>query len=117
MKFESFTHIQATPAASWTINHDLDQKVAGDVMIEMNGVVSKVLPLSVVHINDNQLEINFSTSYAGRARLVGVVPLMLTNPSWIPDDISPGVTPLTLYTEGNQPLQIDPGGQYLELDD
>lgn len=117
MKFKSFTHTQAAPAATWTIDHNLGQKVISDVLIDVNGARTKVLPLSVVHVSDDQLQINFSASYAGFVRLIGIAPLTLDTPSWVPDDITPGVTSLTLFAENNEPLQVDPNGQYLELDD
>lgn len=67
----SMTFIQSTPATAWTINHNFNAAPICDVLTENNGVISKMLPLSIKHISNTQLMIEFSEPMAGSARLVG----------------------------------------------
>ena len=69
MNFFNFT--QATPATTWTINHNLNAVVTSDVMILFNGSYTKILPASVTATSANQLVITFDTAYQGTARIAG----------------------------------------------
>jgi hypothetical protein len=66
----SYNFTQATPAITWTVTHNLGRKPVSDVMINFNGRLQKMLPLSVVYVNDNQLQINFTSAHSGKVRLV-----------------------------------------------
>lgn len=67
----SQTFIQAAPSMAWTINHSFNGAPICDVMIVEGGVTRKMLPLSVKHVSNTQLLIEFSEPTAGMARLVG----------------------------------------------
>lgn len=62
-------HVQSAPSATWTIVHNLGRHPVSDVVITNNGN-HKILPLSVTHTDDNTVVIQFSTPFAGTARLV-----------------------------------------------
>jgi hypothetical protein len=70
-----FNFVQSTPALAWTVSHNLGCKPVSDVIVTNAGDQEKILPLSVKHIDDNTLLIEFSVPRSGRARLVGSNPL------------------------------------------
>jgi hypothetical protein len=112
----SYIHVQSAPATSWTITHNAGSKVISDVLINSGGVKLKAEPLSVVLLSDNSMQISFTTVQTGQVTVIRTGPYVLPSGTWIPDDITPEISLLTLYTENNEPLQVDPGGQYLEID-
>ena len=63
-------HIQVTPAVAWTITHNFGQKVIADTCVSVNGVVTKILPKKITHVDDNTLRIEFSIARSGSARLI-----------------------------------------------
>lgn len=67
----SQTFIQAAPSMAWTINHSFNGAPICDVLVTEGGVTRKMLPLSVKHVSNTQLLIEFSEPTAGMARLVG----------------------------------------------
>lgn len=62
-------HEQTTPAATWTIVHNLGREVISDVMIDIGAEVHKVLPADQRIIDNNTLEITFSAPRTGRVRV------------------------------------------------
>jgi hypothetical protein len=112
----SYTHSQTVAASTWTVVHNAAAKVVSDVWIDNNGAREKVLPESIVHLDDNTLQVNFSAVQTGAVRVI-LLTEYVGGVSWIPDDITPEVSVLTLRTESNVPLQGDPGGQYLDVDE
>lgn len=66
------THIQNTPAAIWTIDHNLDlRSLAIEVFIDQNGKPTPIIPSKITKTSSNQVVIIFSTARAGKARLIG----------------------------------------------
>jgi hypothetical protein len=64
-----FHHTQATEAMTWTINHNLGHHPTHDVSVLTGGVLEKIYPLRVTHVDDNTLMLEFSIPRSGFARL------------------------------------------------
>lgn len=64
-----YSYIQSTPSTTWTINHNLGSKPMVDVLLEINGVMQKVYPLSITHTSDNTVVVTWSLARTGRAVL------------------------------------------------
>lgn len=65
-------HTQTVSSSSWTITHGLNSStVAVDVMIDDGGNLEKIIPANIVHTDDNNLTVTFSSAQTGRARVVG----------------------------------------------
>lgn len=65
-------HTQSVSATTWTIVHNLNVgEVALDVMVDVSGSLTKVLPLNVVHTSNDVLTATFSIAQTGNARLIG----------------------------------------------
>ncbi|XAI95484.1 hypothetical protein [Microcystis phage Mvi-JY20] len=62
----SFNFTQLTPLATWNINHNLG--FFPDVEVYSAGNVKLIA--DIVHISVNQLQVNFSSPTAGRARML-----------------------------------------------
>lgn len=60
----SYTHTQAAASASWTITHNLGYFPGGVSIIDSAG--SKVYG-DVTFISENQLVVNFSSAFGGKA--------------------------------------------------
>lgn len=66
----SYNHNQGSPSSVWTITHNLNtQALTIDVYIDNAGVLTKVLPLSVVHQDNNTVVVTFSGAQFGKARI------------------------------------------------
>lgn len=63
----SHQHIQTTPGLTWVIVHSLGMYPAVDVYIDYQGEKHKILPLSVVYDNPNQVTVTFSSPRTGIA--------------------------------------------------
>jgi hypothetical protein len=69
----SYNHTQSTADTDWIIVHDLAQScTASDVNVNINGHLEKILPLSVVPIDDNTLTVSFTTPFTGVVRVISV---------------------------------------------
>ena len=67
-----YNHVQSSSSTTWTISHNLDvSSVAVDAMIDISGNLEKILPAGIEHVDNNTLEITFSSAQTGRARIVG----------------------------------------------
>jgi len=62
----NYTHIQSTPSATWTVVHNLGYHPGGVSVIDSAG--TKVYG-DVTHSSVNQLVINFSAGFSGKAYL------------------------------------------------
>lgn len=61
-------HIQQTASATWTIVHGLDTTEIGvDVFVDVNGVLTKILPKNVQITDTKTVVITFSTAKTGEA--------------------------------------------------
>lgn len=61
----SYTHTQSSPAATWTINHNLGFKPS----VELLNAGSQEIEGDVLHPSTNQAVVYFTSSVAGFARL------------------------------------------------
>lgn len=62
----NYTHIQSTPSTTWTVVHNLGYHPGGVSVIDSAG--TKVYG-DITHISVNQLVINFSAGFSGKAYL------------------------------------------------
>jgi hypothetical protein len=62
---ETFTHIQSSPATTWTINHNLGFQPACEIF----SVGGAEIDAEVIHTSVNQTVIYFAFPVAGSARL------------------------------------------------
>lgn len=62
----NYTHIQSAPSATWTVVHNLGYHPGGVSVIDSAG--TKVYG-DVTHTSVNQLVINFSAGFSGKAYL------------------------------------------------
>lgn len=67
----SYTHVQASASATWTIAHNLNSAPICDVVQDDGGIWSRILPENVEHVDLNNMIITFSTPISGVARLIG----------------------------------------------
>lgn len=67
-----YNHYQSSANILWVIPHNLGvTSTVNDVFIDDNGSLKKVLPSSVVHSDDNTLNVTFSNAETGYARIIG----------------------------------------------
>lgn len=67
---KTLNYTQATPALAWTITHNFGRKVIADTWVNINGVMTKILPKKVTNVDDNTLMIEFTIARSGSARLI-----------------------------------------------
>jgi hypothetical protein len=67
---KSYQHIQDTASTTWSINHNLNNYPIIDVMVDVNGLLTKIIPHEVLVIDMNNCQITFSIPYSGQARMV-----------------------------------------------
>lgn len=65
-----FGHNQTVAAQVWTVNHNLNTYPIVDVLVYDNGSLVKIIPLDILFIDMNTVEIHFSSNRTGQARLV-----------------------------------------------
>ena len=71
MSNKTFTHYQTTPSLEWVVYHQLGKNVVSEVFITNDeGKLEKILPLSVIYINDETLKITFSSAKIGRVKVI-----------------------------------------------
>jgi len=62
----AYTHFQSSSSTTWTINHNLGYNPIVRIFIGNQ----EVQPLTITHINTNQVVITFNTAQVGYARLI-----------------------------------------------
>lgn len=62
----TYTHLQSAPAATWTINHNMDKYPSVSVVTSAGDIVGGA---EVNYINKNKLTISFSAAFSGKAYL------------------------------------------------
>jgi len=68
-----YNHLQSVSSASWVISHNLAATtIDTDAFIDVSGSLTKVLPLNVVHTDNNTLTVTFSANQVGRVRIVSI---------------------------------------------
>lgn len=70
MAAQTYQHNQSTPSALWEITHNLGVYPIVDVYVNIDGNMEKILPKDIIRINDNVVNIEFSSPFAGVARIV-----------------------------------------------
>lgn len=65
-----FTHIQSTPAQTWTITHNLGGTPVVDVLSHNGGTLFKILPLNIRVITDMSIVVEFSSPRTGVVNLI-----------------------------------------------
>jgi hypothetical protein len=63
-KATTFTFTQASASAEWTVAHNLGFRPGGVAVVDSS---ENVVVGDIVHSSDNQLVINFSSAFAGKA--------------------------------------------------
>jgi hypothetical protein len=64
---ERYLHVQNSPAATWTVNHNLGVQPAGVNILSPGGVQ---LIAEVVHLSTNQLQVLFAAPQTGRVSII-----------------------------------------------
>jgi hypothetical protein len=67
--FKPFIFTQTIPATTWNVTHNLGRHPVSDIWVTYNGGMSKILPKQVIHLNDNELQVVFTSNESGQARL------------------------------------------------
>lgn len=70
-----FIHTQETPASTWNITHDLGCKPIVEVVVDVSGSIVKMQPNKVEHVDDDTMQLTFTTARSGIARLIGLKPI------------------------------------------
>lgn len=65
-----YNHTQATPSATWSINHNLKDYPLVDVYIDVDGGIRKIIPLEVSYVDIDNCTITFSSPQTGYASIV-----------------------------------------------
>jgi len=64
-----FTFVQATPATTWVISHNLGKPVIVDISSVFDGAVQKFMPYDIqMSADNNTTTIFFTLPYSGVAR-------------------------------------------------
>jgi hypothetical protein len=67
-----YNHDQSVASAIWSISHNLNvSETVNDVLVNINGTTEKVMPLSIIHTDNNTLTISFVDPESGYARIIG----------------------------------------------
>lgn len=68
------SHNQSTPSSRWVINHNQNAEGALiDVFVYYDGALRKVLPLKIVEVTRNTIEVHFTEAHYGTATLAFVL--------------------------------------------
>lgn len=59
--------VQTEPSAVWEINHQQTGYPVVDVYILADNIVQKILPAAIIYIDEQNVEVQFSTPRAGYA--------------------------------------------------
>jgi len=70
MCITAYEHVQTVAAQVWTVTHNLNTYPVVDVLVYDNGSLVKIIPLDILFINMNTVEIRFSSNRTGQARLL-----------------------------------------------
>lgn len=68
-----FQYTQSTPAIVWNIFHGYGTKPLVDVNVFDGGVVKKAFPLSVVHIDNDNVQITWTSARTGIVSIASTV--------------------------------------------
>jgi hypothetical protein len=66
----SYSHTQSTASTTWTIAHNLNKSsLAVEAFITIDGSIQTVIPNDVFIIDNNTIEIHWTTARTGSARI------------------------------------------------
>jgi len=70
-----FRHVQSTPSVEWNITHNLganggDGIPIVDVLVDFNGNLEKIIPLTLEKIDEHHVKITFSSARTGTAIVI-----------------------------------------------
>jgi len=66
----SVLHTQTTASNAWVINYGFDGYPVVDVLIDVDGVKTKIMPASVVRTSTGTVTITFTSPRTGVARVI-----------------------------------------------
>jgi len=71
-KAVGYNYTQAVPSSSWVVNHalNLPNGAVVDVVVDINGTMTKIIPQSITINTANQMTIGFTQLYTGSARFI-----------------------------------------------
>lgn len=64
-----YQHYQTVASNTWVIKHNLNAFPIIDVMVMDSNALRKILPLDILVIDLNTVEVHFTTARVGQARL------------------------------------------------
>ncbi len=65
-----YQHTQDEASDTWDINHNLGLHPLVDVMVDVAGVMTKIIPKDIKIIDLNNVQVLFSQPFSGSARVV-----------------------------------------------
>ena len=68
-----FQFSQNVPSDTWNIYHAFGQKPLVDTNVIVNGNVMKAFPLSIIHVDDNNVRVTWTIPYSGFASIASTV--------------------------------------------
>ena len=66
-----YDHVQSTPDTNWIIDFPFKAVPVVDVLVDINGELTKVIPDQVNRVSDTRVEIIFTHPFSGSVHLVG----------------------------------------------
>lgn len=71
-KAVGYNHTQDTASSTWVVMHNLNLASGPvmDVMVDVSGTLTKIIPSSVTINSANQVTIGFTKPYSGVARCI-----------------------------------------------
>lgn len=68
-----FQFEQTVESDTWDIYHAFGHKPLVDINVILNGKVVKAFPLSIVHVDDNNVRVTWTKPYKGFASIAATV--------------------------------------------
>lgn len=65
-----YVHVQSTPSQNWVIDYPFKGTAAIDIAVNLDGVLTKIIPQSINQISETRVDVVFSQPYSGKAHLV-----------------------------------------------
>lgn len=62
----SYTHVQSSPSASWTVAHGMNSYPGGITVFDSSG---RVVEGDITYVDVNTVQLDFTTAFSGTARL------------------------------------------------
>lgn len=66
----TYQHVQSTPSDKWNVGHNLGVFPIVDVLVDIDGTLTKIIPMDIVLVDENNIRIEFSKPFVGSARMV-----------------------------------------------